>query len=67
MLNKIVEKAYDILTVDRVAIQLMDDSGTLVTKISRDKRGAEAQRAVPQSIARAAVADKAAILSDNAG
>jgi len=67
MLEKIVQKAYDILTVDRVAIQLMDDSGTLVTKISRDKRGAEQQRAVPQSIARAAVADKVAILSDNAG
>ena len=30
--RKIVEKAYDILTVDRVAIQLMDDSGVLVTE-----------------------------------
>ncbi|MEX2179885.1 MAG: adenylate/guanylate cyclase domain-containing protein [Gemmatimonadaceae bacterium] len=67
MLEKIVQKAYEILTVDRVAIQLMDESGTLVTKIARDKRGAEQQRAVPQSIARAAVADKVAILSDNAG
>ena len=67
MLNKIVEKAYDILTVDRVAIQLMDDSGTLVTKIARDKRGQEQQRTVPQSIARAAVAEKAAILSNDAG
>ena len=67
ILELITEQAYNILTVDRVAIQLMDDGGTLITKISRDKRGAEAQRAVPQSIARAAVADKAAILSDNAG
>ena len=67
ILQKIVEQAYQILTVDRVAIQLMDESGTLVTKIARDKRGAEQQRAVPQSIARAAIADKVAILSDNAG
>jgi adenylate cyclase len=67
ILQKIVQQAYNILTVDRVAIQLMDDAGQLVTKISRDKRGAEQQRAVPQSIARAAIADKVAILSDNAG
>ncbi|HEU4995171.1 MAG TPA: adenylate/guanylate cyclase domain-containing protein [Gemmatimonadaceae bacterium] len=67
ILQMIVGHAYDILTVDRVAIQLMDDSGLLVTKIARDKRGAEQQRAVPQSIARAAVTDKVAILSDNAG
>ena len=67
ILKKIVEQAYHILTVDRVAIQLMDESGQLVTKIARDKRGAEQQRAVPQSIARAAIAEKSAILSDNAG
>ena len=67
MLDNIVKKAYGILTVDRVAIQLMDDSGTLVTKIARDKRGHEQQRAVPQSIARAAVAEKSAILSNDAG
>jgi adenylate cyclase len=67
ILKKIVEQAYQILTVDRVAIQLMDDDSQLVTKISRDKRGAEQQRAVPQSIARAAISDRIAILSDNAG
>ena len=67
ILNKIVEQAYEVLTVDRVAIQLMDDAGNLVTKIARDKRGGDQPRAVPQSIARAAIADKVAILSDNAG
>jgi adenylate cyclase len=67
ILKRITEYAYQILTVDRVAIQLMDDAGGLVTKIARDKRGGEHQRAVPQSIARAAVTDKVAILSDNAG
>lgn len=67
ILEKIVEQAQQVLTVDRVAIQLMDDTGQLVNKIARDKRGAEQQRAVPQSIARAAIADRVAILSDNAG
>jgi len=67
ILKKIVEQAYAILTVDRVAIQLMDGNGTLVTKIARDKRGAEQERAVPQSIARAAITDKVAIMSENAG
>ena len=67
ILQKIVEQAYQILTVDRVAIQLMDDAAGLVTKIARDKRGAEQQRAVPTSIARAAITDKVAIMSENAG
>jgi adenylate cyclase len=67
ILDKIVRYAYQILDVDRVAILLLDDEGELVPKISRDKRGADAPRMVPQSIARAAVADKVAILSDNAG
>ncbi|HEY8174115.1 MAG TPA: adenylate/guanylate cyclase domain-containing protein [Gemmatimonadaceae bacterium] len=67
ILQKIVEQAYAILTVDRVAIQLMDEKGALVTKIARDKRGAEQQRAIPQSIARTAVQDKVAIIANDAG
>jgi adenylate cyclase len=53
--------------VDRVAIMVLDEKGELITKIAQDKRGAEQSRAVPQSIAKQAVQDKAAILSDNAG
>ncbi|MDB4908672.1 MAG: adenylyl cyclase class-3/4/guanylyl cyclase [Gemmatimonadetes bacterium] len=67
MLEKIVEYAYQILDVDRVAILLMDEAGELQPKIGRDKRGTDQPRAVPQSIARVAVQDKVAILSDNAG
>jgi adenylate cyclase len=67
ILKKIVEYAYQILTVDRVAIQLMDEHGVLVNKIARDKRGGEQQRAVPQSIARTAVQDKVAMITNNAG
>jgi adenylate cyclase len=67
LLDKIVGYAYQILEVDRVAIHLTDDAGDLVPKIARDKRGGETARAVPQSIARTALKDKVAILSDNAG
>jgi len=41
--------------VDRVAILLVDAQGELAPKISRDKRGGDAPRAVPQSIAKKAV------------
>jgi adenylate cyclase len=67
LLDKIVSFAYQILEVDRVAILLADDAGELVPKIARDKRGGDTARAVPQSIARTALKDKVAILSDNAG
>jgi adenylate cyclase len=64
---EIVKSAQDTLSVDRVAILLLDENGSLVTKIAQDKRGTEQSRAVPQSIARQAVQDKSAILTDNAG
>ncbi len=67
LLDKIVSYAYQILEVDRVAILLTEDGGELVPKIARDKRGGDSTRAVPQSIARTALKDKVAILSDNAG
>ena len=67
ILDKIVGYAYQTLEVDRVAILLVDAQGELTPKISRDKRGGDAPRAVPQSIAKKAVAEKVALLSDNAG
>ena len=67
LLDKIAGYAYQILEVDRVAIQLTDESGELVPKFARDKRGGDTTRSVPQSIARTALKDKVAILSDNAG
>jgi adenylate cyclase len=67
LLEKIVGYAYQILDVDFVAILLIDERGELVPKIARDTRGTETSRVVPQSIARTAVKDKVAILSDNAG
>jgi adenylate cyclase len=67
LLNKIVEYAYQILEVDRVAILLTEPDGELTPKIARDKRGGDTARHVPQSIARTALKEKVAILSDNAG
>jgi adenylate cyclase len=67
ILDKIVGFAYQTLEVDRVAILLCDQAGLLVPKISRDKRGGDVPRSVPQSIARKAVEEKVALLSDNAG
>ena len=67
LLSKIVDYAYQILDVDRVAILLTDDEGELSPKIARDKRGGDTTRNVPQSIARTALKEKIAILSDNAG
>jgi adenylate cyclase len=66
ILAKIVAYAYQTLDVDRVAVLLLDEQGELVHKIARDKRGSAAPRAVPQSIARRAVAEKVALMSDDA-
>ena len=66
ILGKIVAYAYQTLDVDRVAVLLLDERGELVQKIARDKRGADAPRSVPQSIARKAVEEKVALLSDDA-
>lgn len=67
LLGKVADYAFQILEADRCAILLVDDHGQLATKISRDKRGADAPQAVPQSIARMTVEEKVAVLSDNAG
>ena len=67
LLQKIAQYAFQVLEVDRTAILLLDERGDLVPKISRDKRGGDAPRAVPQSIARTAMEERVAIQSDDAG
>jgi adenylate cyclase len=67
ILEKMVDYAYQLLDVDRVAVLLVDDASRLVPKISRDKAGGDAPRAVPQSIARTVVEEKVAVLTDDAG
>lgn len=67
LLVKIAEYAFQTLETDRCAILLMDTDGQLQPKISRDRRGTDASTEIPQSIARTAVLDKVAVLSDDAG
>ncbi|HUF28253.1 MAG TPA: adenylate/guanylate cyclase domain-containing protein [Gemmatimonadaceae bacterium] len=66
LLEKIVRTTFKILDADRVSILLADDHGELVAKIASDKDGEDAERTVPQSIARRVVEEKVAVLSDNA-
>ena len=66
LLEKIVGYCFDIFDVDRCAIELTDESGALLPKVARDRKGAAAGRIVPRSIASKAVEEKVAILSDNA-
>jgi len=70
LLEKVVDFTFQIMNVDRVSILLLDDkSGELVPvpRGSRSRTGdLSAARHVPQSIARKAIDERVAILSDNA-
>src|SRR5687767_1341648 len=66
LLDKIATYVFQIFDADRVAINLLGDTGEMVPKISRDRRGTEAGRTVPQSIARKVIQEKVAVLTDNA-
>jgi adenylate cyclase len=68
LLHKVVDVTFQIMSVDRVSILLLDPkTKELVPKVSRSRTGdTNAAKHVPQSIARKAVDDRVAILSDNA-
>jgi adenylate cyclase len=68
LLDKVVDFTFQIMNVDRVSILLLDErSDELVPRISKSRTGdASAAKHVPQSIARKAVEERVAILSDNA-
>lgn len=66
LLEKIVEFTFQILDADLVAVLLADGQGGLVPKVARERAGGRATRAVPQSITRTAVEQKAGVLSDDA-
>ena len=67
VLEKVVDLTFQVMSVDRVSILLLDGkTGELVPRISRSRTGdAQAAKMVPQSIARKVVEDRVAILSDN--
>jgi adenylate cyclase len=66
LLDRITQLVFEIMDVDRVAIELVDPNGERVPKISRDRKGVVTGRSVPQTIARKVVGEKMAVLSDNA-
>src|SRR5262245_45125506 len=66
LLEKIASIVFQILDVDRFSILLLDESGDLTPSIARDRTGAKLGRTVPLSIARKALEEKVALLSDNA-
>jgi adenylate cyclase len=68
LLDRVVDVTFQIMNVDRVSILLLEPaSGDLVPRISKSSAGgAGAVKHVPQSIARKAVQERVAILSDNA-
>jgi adenylate cyclase len=68
LLDKVVDFTFQVMSVDRVSILLLDEkTDELIPRVSRSRTGdASAARHVPQSIARKAITERVAILSDNA-
>ncbi|MFL5580657.1 MAG: adenylate/guanylate cyclase domain-containing protein [Gemmatimonadaceae bacterium] len=67
LLAKIAEHCFETFEVDRMQILLLDEAGAPVPKLSRDKRGMTGGWKVPQSIVRAAVQNREAMLTEDAG
>jgi adenylate cyclase len=69
LLESVVDFTFQVMDVDRCSILLCEKgSGDLVPRISKSRlgEGAASARHVPQSIARKAVSERVAILTDNA-
>lgn len=68
LLQKIVDITFHVMNVDRVSILMVEEgSGELVPRVSKNRLGdSGGSRHVPQSIARRAVNERLAILTDNA-
>ncbi|HXW97830.1 MAG TPA: adenylate/guanylate cyclase domain-containing protein [Gemmatimonadales bacterium] len=66
LLGRVVETTFDVMGVDRVSVLLSTDSGELVPRVSKSRLGDGSSHHVPRSIARKAVEERVAILTDNA-
>jgi adenylate cyclase len=66
LLERVVGTTFEVMNVDRVSVLLMTDSGDLVPRTSKSRLGDAVTHHVPRSIARQAVSDRVAILTDNA-
>ena len=68
LLERVVDITFQVMNVDRVSILMVEgEDGDLIPRISRDRLGGGGgSRHVPHSIARRAVTERLAILTDNA-
>ncbi len=68
LLEKVVDITFQVMNVDRVSILMLEgEAQELVPRVSKNRLGdAGGSRHVPQSIARRAVNERLAILTDNA-
>ena len=68
LLEKIVDITFKVMNVDRVSILMVEgETQELIPRVSKNRLGGDgAKRHVPQSIARRAVSERLAILTDNA-
>jgi adenylate cyclase len=68
LLEKVVDITFQVMNVDRVSILMVEgENEDLIPRISRSALGSSgSSRHVPQSIARRAVSERLAILTDNA-
>jgi adenylate cyclase len=67
LLEKVVALTFQVMSVDRVAILMMGTAGQLVPRLTRSRNaGDDAGPPVPRSIANRAVAERMAVLIENA-
>jgi adenylate cyclase len=67
LLGRVVETTFEIMNVDRVSVLLRSEaSEDLIPRMSKSRLGEASAQHVPRSIARKAVEERVAILTDNA-
>jgi adenylate cyclase len=66
VLNRVVSTTFEVMNVDRVSVHLTTETGDLVPRVSKSRLGDASAQLVPRSIARKAVEERVAILTDNA-
>jgi len=66
LLGRVVTTTFEVMNVDRVSVLLANDAGELVPRVSKSRLGDSSAQHVPRTIARKAVEERVAILTDNA-
>ncbi|NIM48297.1 MAG: FHA domain-containing protein [Gemmatimonadales bacterium] len=66
LLEKVVDITFKVMNVDRVSILMLEGAEELVPRVSLNRLAEGSGARVPQSIARRAVDERLAILTDNA-